>query len=86
MKTKLSSLLCDALWLAFIASAFLRQSVLSYVLMSALGVVYLLRATAQSDGKPAEDSSAARRNRALGVLLIVCSVIPLAVMAWRQGA
>lgn len=83
MKTKLLPLLRDAVWIAYFISILLSQSIPSFVLMASLGVVYLLHASFQ-DGDGAERGyGSVRMNRILGTLLIACSVIPLAVMAYR---
>lgn len=83
MKAKPLHLLRDALWVAYFISLLLRQSVLSFVLMASLGVVYLLDASVQHGDKVESGYGSVRTNRILGTLLIACSVIPLAVMAYR---
>lgn len=87
MKAKPLTLLRDVLWVAYLVSAFLGhflgQSIPSFVLMSFLGVVYLLCASDRHDGEADKGAGAIKTDRVLGALFIACSVIPLAVMAYR---
>ncbi|RRF99236.1 MAG: hypothetical protein DUD39_05390 [Coriobacteriaceae bacterium] len=76
-----SSILCDALWLLYLIDMILGHYVVAFTLISVMGVIYLLQASARSDTATEVSNATLNKKRFLGVLLIACSGIPVAVTA-----
>lgn len=82
----MSSILCDALWLLYLIDMILGHYVAAFTLISVMGVIYLLQASARSDTATEVSNATLNKKRFLRVLLIACSGIPVAVRALRQNA
>lgn len=70
------SILCDALWLLYLIDMILGHCVAAFTLMSVMGAIYLLQASARSDTATEVSNATLNKKRFLRVLLIACSGIP----------
>lgn len=82
----MSSILCNALWLLYLIDMILGHCVAAFTLISVMGAIYPLQASARSDTATEVSNATLNKKRFLEVLLIAGSGIPVAVRALRQDA